>query len=48
MKKTFDKKLYDVMVEVDEEKKQRIGLQVEVERVRKLVSPPELQAQQMF
>lgn len=39
MKSQFDKRIYDVMKEVDDEKKQRMSLQIEVDRVVKLVAP---------
>ena len=39
MKKTYDKKFYDLMCELDEEKKLRANALVEMERVKKLLAP---------
>ena len=39
MKKSYDKQLYDMMCEMDEEKKLRMNALVEIERVKKLLAP---------
>lgn len=36
LKATFNKKLLDLMTEIDEEKKIRLNMQVEIDRVKKL------------
>ena len=38
MREKFNKRLNDMMLEVDEEKKLRLSTQVEIERIRKLVA----------
>ena len=38
MRDRFNKRLNEMMQEVDEEKKLRLSTQVEIERIRKLVS----------
>ena len=37
-KANFTKQVYNLMSEVDEEKKTRLNTQVEIERIKKLVS----------
>ena len=37
LKSSFNKKLLDLMTEIDEEKKVRLNMQVEIDRVKKLV-----------
>jgi SH3 domain-containing kinase-binding protein 1 len=39
MRSQFHKKILDLMKEVDEEKKIRLNMQVEMDRVKKLVAP---------
>ena len=36
LKSSFNKKLIDLMTEIDEEKKIRLNMQVEIDRVKKL------------
>ncbi len=38
LKTSFNKKILDLMTEVDEEKKTRLSMQVEIERIKKLVT----------
>ena len=39
MKRTYDKKLYDLACELDEEKKLRQNAVVDMERIKKLMGP---------